>query len=106
MPSHRVQVFLAALVLASVLQAHTAGSGQLSASWDDNSGGAAAFILERRVSEEPTFNPVSDVPPGITSYVDPAITDGLTYCYHVKAYDTVAESPYSDEACAGPGPKK
>jgi hypothetical protein len=27
---------------------------ELTASWDDNSGGVVGFILERRLSEEPT----------------------------------------------------
>ena len=100
MPSHRMQVFLASFILASVLQAHSAGSGQLTATWTDNSGGVAATRVERRLSGEPTYTAVGDVAPGYNYYVDPAIGDGLTYCYRVKAWDTAGESPYSDEVCA------
>ena len=97
----RLQPFLAAsLMLASVLTAHNAISGQLTATWSDNSGGVASTIVERRLPAELTFTPVADVPPGVTAYVDPAISDGVTYCYRVKAYDAYGESPYSDEACA------
>jgi List-Bact-rpt repeat protein len=105
MPSHRLRPFLAALLLASLLNAHTAISAQLTASWDDNSGGQAAFIIERRLTEEPTFAPVGDLAPGMTAYVDAAISDGLTYCYRVKAYDSLGESPYSDEACGASMPR-
>jgi hypothetical protein len=66
MPSHRVQVCLFALMLASVLHAHNAGSGQLTASWDDSSEDEADFVLERRLLDEPTFDPASDLPAGIT----------------------------------------
>jgi hypothetical protein len=104
MPSHRVRVFLASFMLACVLQAHSAGSGQLTATWTDNSGGVAATIIERRLSEEPTYNAIGDLAPGIATYVDPAIADGLTYCYRVKAYDGVGESPYSEEVCAASMP--
>ena len=100
MPSHRVRAFLVSFMLASVLQAHSAGSGQLTATWTDNSGGVAATIIERRPSEQPTFDAIGELAPGIASYVDPAITDGLTYCYRVKAYDSYGESAYSEEACA------
>jgi hypothetical protein len=104
MPSHRVQSFVAASLLAALLNAHDAGSGQLTASWEDTSGGLTGFILERRLTAEPAFTPVGDLPPGFTSYVDPAISDGMTYCYRVKAYDAIGESPYSDEACGASMP--
>lgn len=72
---------------------------QLTASWTDNSGGQAAFALERRLSSDAAFAPLATVASGVTGYVDGAITQGLTYCYRVKAYSQFGESAYSNEAC-------
>ena len=99
MPSYRVQLFLAPLLLTYLLNVQTAIGGQLTASWDDTSGGVASFVIERRLPAEPMFTAVAAVPPGMTAYVDAAITDGLMYCYRVKAYDAYGESPYSNEVC-------
>src|SRR5207248_3245109 len=71
---------------------------QLTASWTDNSGGTAAFALERRTSDT-SFTPLADMPVGLTSYVDASVAQGVTYCYRVKAYNDSGQSPYSDEAC-------
>ena len=90
----------ALLALVAVLDVRDAGAApQLTASWTDNSGGEAAFTIERRTASEATFTALADVAVGVTSYVDAAITPGVTYCYRVKAYNGSGESPYCDEAC-------
>jgi hypothetical protein len=95
-----LHVLLSLLVVVPVLGVQDVSAGQLTASWVDNSAGQAGFAIERRRSTDITFLTVADVPPGMTSFVDPAIMDGITYCYRVKAYDGITESPYSAEACA------
>jgi hypothetical protein len=76
-------------------------AAQLTASWDDNSDGKAAFQLERRDASTP-FTVIANVPAGFTSYLDDDVVAGLTYCYRIRAYTSVATSGYSPEACGIP----
>jgi hypothetical protein len=77
-----------------------ASAAQLTASWVDNSGGVATTRIERRLGADPIFTEIADVPPGVTAYVDPAVSPGTTYCYRVFAWVVDGVSPYSGEACA------
>src|SRR5437762_1024244 len=88
-----------ASVFGVVVVATVADAAELTASWTDNSGGTAAFALERRTSTDASFAPLTDVQIGVTGYVDTSVAQGVTYCYRVKAYNDSGQSPYSDEAC-------
>ena len=85
---------------AVCLGAAEADSAPLTASWVDNSSGAATTRLERRQGTATTFTAIADVSGGATQYVDASVAQGMTYCYRVLAYDAVGVSPYSDEVCA------
>src|SRR5262249_7585989 len=88
---------LLALVIALTSQAAVAG--QLQLTWADNSGGQAAFQIQRRVSTDATYADLTQQPAGVTGYTDGTVTAGVTYCYRVQAYDSAGASPYSNEAC-------
>jgi hypothetical protein len=77
-----------------------ASATQLTASWVDNSGGVATTRIERRLGSGTVFTEIADAPPGVTAYLDPAVSPGTTYCYRVFAWVVDGVSPYSDEACA------
>src|SRR5258708_7608697 len=89
----------ALLMLVTVLDVRAATAAQLTGSWTDNTGGEAATKIERRTASEATFTPLAEAAVGVTTYVDAAITPGVTYCYRLKAYNAFGESPYSEEAC-------
>jgi len=74
-------------------------ASQLQLTWIDNSGGQAAFQIERRVSTGTTYTVLTQQPAGVTGYSDGTVASGTTYCYRVQAYDSVGSSPYSNEAC-------
>jgi Divergent InlB B-repeat domain len=95
---HCITAILGILMLVAVL-AVTDASAQLTASWTDNSSGAAAFTIERRLSSDATYTSLTDVPTGVTAYVDGTVAQGVSYCYRVKAYDAFGVSAYSNEAC-------
>src|SRR5438093_1600979 len=103
MEARAIAAAVVRVVFASILTvlgvATVADAAELTASWTDNSGGTAAFALERRTSTDASFTPLTDVPIGITSYVDTSVAQGVTYCYRVRAYNDTDQSPYSDEAC-------
>jgi Divergent InlB B-repeat domain len=86
------------LLIAAVVISDAAAA-QLAATWTDNSSGQAAFEIIRRAENEFDFSKIADVPPGSQSYLDSNVTEGVTYCYRVRAYTNSGISPYSDEAC-------
>src|SRR5688500_8393633 len=75
---------------------------QLTLSWTDNSGGLAGATVERRLAGTSVFAVIGSVPPRTTSYVDPNVAAGSTYCYRVRAYDSTSVPPYSNESCGSP----
>jgi hypothetical protein len=96
---HQVAAILVILMTVVVLDV-TDAAAQLTASWIDNSNGAAAFSIERRLSTDTTYASLANVPTGVSTYVDPSAAQGVTYCYRVMAYDVYGTSAYSNEACA------
>jgi RHS repeat-associated protein len=66
----------------------TALSGsQLRATWTDNSGGAASFVLERSDVEGPTFQwtYVTQIPAGTSNFTDEGREPERTYYYRIVA---------------------
>jgi hypothetical protein len=92
------------LVSALIFDAALASAAQLTAAWTDNSGGAASTQIDRKRQTDASFTTLADVPPGISTYVDAAVSEGITYCYRVKAHNAFGESPFSETACATPTP--
>ena len=75
---------------------------QLSLSWTDNSGGQAGFSIQRGTSTSGPYTEVAQVPLGVTSYSDTAVSAGVTYCYRVAAVEGGLVSAFSNLACATP----
>jgi hypothetical protein len=94
---------LTLVTLISLICCVEASGAQLTLSWIDNSGGLAAFSVERRLGSDTVFGAIGHVPPGVTSYADASVAQGSTYCYRVLAYDAGGMSPYSSEACGSLG---
>lgn len=94
------RLLLTLLTSALLLGPGEASAAQLTASWVDNSGGVATTRIERRLDTGTVFTEIADAPPGVTAYVDAAVSSGTTYCYRVFAWDADGVSPYTDEVCA------
>jgi hypothetical protein len=91
------------LISAAGLAVGEANGAQLTVSWADNSNGVATTRLERRLGTDLAFTAIADVRPGVTEYVDVAVSRGTTYCYRALAYDADGVSAYCNEVCAIPG---
>jgi hypothetical protein len=95
-------VIATVLALVAMIGLAVAEGAELRLAWVDHSGGTAGFRIERRLSTESVFTQVASQAPGIASFTDSSVAQGLTYCYRVKAYNEVGESGYTDEACGTP----
>jgi len=72
---------------------------QLSLSWNDNSNNESNFEIERKTETSGTYARVTLVGANVNSYVDSTVTLGVTYCYRVRAVNSVGVSAYTNEAC-------
>jgi FtsP/CotA-like multicopper oxidase with cupredoxin domain/fibronectin type 3 domain-containing protein len=79
--------------LTAVLQA----GPQVSLAWQDNANNETGFVVER-ASDGVTFSVIANLGINAASYVDAAVLPGDTYTYQVKAFNSVGDSAYSNQA--------
>jgi len=79
-----------------------AGPPKLTLTWDDNSQGEDGFAIDRKIGAGGTYAEIATVPANVTTYVDYAVSRGVTYCYQVRAFNDAGSSAPSAEACAAP----
>jgi hypothetical protein len=77
----------------------TAAASRLTLTWEDTSGGEAAFRIERKTAGMEDYELIGHQAAGNPSYVDASVSPGTTYCYRVQAFDGARVSNYSNEAC-------
>src|SRR6266545_409805 len=90
------------VVGGAVFTVGAASAAQLTLDWMDNAGGTASFTIERKTGTAGTYSRIATTGIGITTYSDSAVAAGTTYCYRIKASNTVGDSGYSNEACGSP----
>ena len=85
----------------SDLQATAVSTAQINLTWTDHAVNEDGFKIERKTGAGGTYSQIATVGTSITKYSD---TTGLaantTYCYHVRAFNGVGPSTYSNESCA------
>jgi len=89
--------FLISLLLAASYGG--ASAGQLTLTWTDNSSNENGFKIERKLGLTGTFTEIAIVGANVSTYSDNGLTDGITYCYQVRAYNGAGDSPYTNEDC-------
>jgi hypothetical protein len=73
---------------------------KVTVTWQDNSSNENNFQVERKTGTGGTYSQIATVAANSTSYVDTTVTNGVTYCYRLRAVNSSAMSSYSNEACA------
>jgi hypothetical protein len=68
----------------------------VSLAWTDNSDNESGFQVERAPSGAGDFTQIATTGPGVAAYVDQAVTEGTSYDYRVRAYDSAGGSAYSN----------
>ncbi|HUP01123.1 MAG TPA: fibronectin type III domain-containing protein, partial [Gemmatimonadota bacterium] len=69
--------------------------------WTDNATTEEGYRIERRQGQTGTWNEIGTVGPDVTVYTDtdPALTPQTEYCYRVVAFNSNANSDYSNVSC-------
>jgi hypothetical protein len=87
-----------AVYAPSNLSASASGSSQINLGWRDNSANESGFRIERRTGTSGTWGEIATVGANVTGYADTGLSAGTTYDYRVRAYNSGANSAYSNEA--------
>jgi len=95
----RQLIFGSLLLLTAIILPVEAVAAQLRLIWMDNSDDEDGFKIERSIGPTGTFAQIAVTDPNVTSYTDSGLADETTYCYRVRAFNTVGDSDYSDVAC-------
>ena len=74
-------------------------AAQLTTSWVNNTTDAVGISVERSTGSTGAFTEITTTGPAASTFTDPTVTDGSTYCYRVRAYNATAYSDYSNTAC-------
>jgi len=81
----------------------TAGTNQVTLTWNDSSGGlASTFNVLRSITSGSGYVELATVSGSTTNYLDTAVYDGTTYYYVVEAVNNAGTSPASSQASATP----
>jgi hypothetical protein len=90
------------LLISVLLAAGAASAAQLTLHWVDNAGGTANFKVERKTGTLGSYPHIATTGAGVTTYADSTVVAGTTYCYRVRASNSMGDSDYSNEACGSP----
>jgi len=74
------------------------GVDMIEVTWNDNSGGTAAFEIERRMAGSGPWLPAGSVPAGSTSFIDSSLAADTSYDYRVRAFSAAGVSDWSAPA--------
>jgi hypothetical protein len=86
-------------LLAAVPHSHTAIAAQLTLTWRGTSTNTSGFKIERKTGAGGTYAQVVTLEGNVTSFNDMSVADGITYCYRVRAFNSVGVSAPSNEDC-------
>jgi len=73
------------------------GRAHVLVSWQDNSNNEQGFKLERKTSGT-VYVEIAQPGANATSYLDTTVSPGMTYSYHIRAFNSAGDSAFSNEA--------
>ena len=70
---------------------------EASLAWDDKSANESGFKIERKTGAGGTWNQIDTVGSNVTTYTNTGLSEATNYYYRVRAYNSIGDSPYSNE---------
>lgn len=74
------------------------GSTGITLTWTDKADNESGFKLDRKLNSSGTFETIADIMPNVTKYTDTSASAEKNFIYRVKAYNSIGDSEYSNEA--------
>ncbi|MBC7363342.1 MAG: SBBP repeat-containing protein [Candidatus Aminicenantes bacterium] len=65
--------------------------------WDDRSSNEEGFKIERKTGAGGTWSQIATVGANVTTFKNSGLNEASNYYYRVKAYNSIGDSPYSNE---------
>ena len=93
-------LFFGGLILAVLVWHQNTHAASLQLTWTDNSQDENGFDIERRTGSTGAFSILATLGPNETTFTDSNVLNDTTYCYRLRAFNSIGGSPYSNEACA------
>lgn len=84
----------------SNLSATAASASQINMTWADNSSNESGFKIERKTGSGGAYAQIATVGADVTTYNDTGLSEGTTYYYRVRAYNSTGNSSYSNDVNA------
>ncbi|MCX5697261.1 MAG: fibronectin type III domain-containing protein [Candidatus Omnitrophica bacterium] len=88
------------------LTASAVSTNQIKLSWKDNANNESGFKIERSLKASSGFTRIASVGANVTTYNNAGLNPGTTYYYRVCAYDSSANSAYSNSVSVTTSKKK
>ena len=85
-------------IVATMIWHEKIDAASLQLTWADNSQNEDGFDIERKAGTNGVFLALLTVEANQKSYTDANLSNGTTYCYRVRAFNSIGGSPYSNEA--------
>ena len=82
------------------LTANASSTSQINLAWTDNADNEQGYKVERAPGGTSNFEEITSLGANTTSYSNTGLTEGTTYIYRVRAYNTGGNSSYSNTATA------
>lgn len=100
-PQSQLYPLIASPAAPSNLAATPGSTSHINLAWTDYADNETGFKIERcQGSGCSNFTQIAQVGPGVTAYSNTGLSSGTTYVYRVRAYNSVANSLYSNTASA------
>jgi subtilisin family serine protease len=89
---------ISSLLTPGDLTAESTDPGSVVLNWKDNATREDGYRIERRLASSPAYTEIATVPSNSITFADPTTSGGVSYEYRVRAFNTIGNSQYSNEA--------